>query len=133
MTDKKPPGTTDDIEATRQVLAARRAAATFQRVMIAAAARRLGTRLSSALGTARPVSWQTLLEIEDFVYCQAAVASLDAAVLETFPRLRDSRWLPGDVNVEADLNRDDDDMPVVMLIVRSLRDAATRTDAESAC
>lgn len=34
MTDKKAPGTTDDIEATRQVLAARRAAAMFQRVMI---------------------------------------------------------------------------------------------------
>lgn len=132
MTDKKAPGTTDDIEATRQVLAARRAAAIFQRVMIAAAGRRLGTRLSSALGSARPVSWQTLLEIEDSVYGHSAIASLDTAVLETFPRLRDSRWLPGDVADEADLNRDEDDMPVVMLIVRSLRDAATQTDVESA-
>jgi hypothetical protein len=133
MTDKKAAGTTDDIEATRQVLAARRAAATFQRVMIAAAGRRLGTRLSSAFGTARPVSWQTLLEIEDAVYANPAITSLDAAVLETFPRLRESRWLPGDTGDEADLNRDEDDWPIVMLIVRSLRDAATQTDAESAC
>lgn len=132
MTDKRATGTTADIEATRQVLAARRAAATFQRVMIAAAGRRLGTRVSSAFGTARPVSWQTLLEIEDSVYGHPAVASMDATVLETFPRLRDSRWLPGDVEVEADLNRDDDHMPVVMLIVRSLRDATTQTDVESA-
>ncbi|MEQ5844280.1 DUF2471 domain-containing protein (plasmid) [Paraburkholderia acidicola] len=130
MTDSKAPGTTDDIEATRQVLAARRAAATFQRVMIAAAGRRFGTRLSSALGTARSVSWQTLLEIEDSVYGNPAVMSLDSAVLETFPRLRDSRWLPGDTGDEADLNRDEDDMPIVMLIVRSLRDAATQADAE---
>ena len=133
MTDKKAPGTTDDIEATRQVLAARRAAAMFQRVMISAAGRRLGTRLSSTLGNARPVTWQTLLEIEDSVYLHPTIASLDAAVLETFPRLRDSRWLPGDTADEADLNRDEDDWPIVMLIVRSLRDAATQTDAESAC
>lgn len=101
--------------------------------MIAAAGRRLGTRMNNAFGTARPVSWQTLLEIEDAVYAHPAIKSLDAAVLETFPRLRESRWLTGDPGEEADLNRDEDDWPVVMLIVRSLRDAATRTDAESAC
>lgn len=131
MSDRKEQGTTADIEATRQVLAARHAASTFQRLMIAAAGRRLGARPGGPFGTVRPVSWQTLLDIEDAVYGNPAVITMDVAVLETFPRLRDSRWLPVETGDEADLNRDEEDMPVVMLIVRALRDAASHVDTEA--
>uniref|UniRef100_UPI003BEEF22A DUF2471 domain-containing protein n=1 Tax=Burkholderia arboris TaxID=488730 RepID=UPI003BEEF22A len=101
----------------------RHAAATLQTALIDAAREQLGVRVTTASALGWPITWGELLTIERRAFTRSSVQACDPAALKIFPRLVGSRWLNPGLSVEADLNRDDDDLPVVILIVRAMREA----------
>ncbi|MDN7919199.1 DUF2471 family protein [Burkholderia gladioli] len=115
-----PARSTDDALLTR---AYRLAAAVLERAMLRAIDARLASRLVDDCGKLRPLQWQTLLDIETVAYLDPVVAEIDPALRDAVPRLRGSHWMPADLNAEVDLLRDDDGMPLVMLVVRAVQRA----------
>lgn len=68
-----------------------------------------------------PWCWWELLEIEDQTFGDLGFQGRhEPEILASFYRLRDSRLLPADLDTPIDWDRDDDEMPAVVLVVRSL-------------
>ncbi|MEX3630062.1 MAG: DUF2471 family protein [Burkholderia sp.] len=101
----------------------RHAAAALQIALIDAARERLDVRVTTVSALGWPITWGELLTIERRAFARSSVQACDPTVLEIFPRLENSRWLNPGLSVEADLNRDDDDLPIVIMIVRAMRNA----------
>jgi hypothetical protein len=73
--------------------------------------------------------WWELIEIEDQVFGDLGFQGRHAPeILASFYRLRDSRLLPADLDSPIDLDRDDDEMPAVVLVLRNLVRAEAMTD-----
>ncbi|WP_323123797.1 DUF2471 family protein [Burkholderia alba] len=100
----------------------RRAATALQIALVSAARERLGARVTQTVALGWPITWGELLEVERRAFARSSLQVL-AAVLDSFARLENSRWLNSGLDVEADLMRDDDDLPVVVLIVRAMRES----------
>lgn len=110
----------------------RRAATALQTALVSAARDRLGARVTQISALGSPITWGELLEVERRAFARSSFQVFDPIVLDIFARLENSRWLNPGLDAEADLIRDDDDLPVVMLIVRAMREAVREmSDAPS--
>ncbi|WP_233875105.1 DUF2471 family protein [Paraburkholderia adhaesiva] len=73
--------------------------------------------------------WKELLEIEDQTFGDLGFQGRHPPeLLASFYRLRDSRLLPADLDAPVDWDRDDDEMPAVVLVVRGLVQAEAMID-----
>ncbi|MCC8405259.1 DUF2471 domain-containing protein [Paraburkholderia sp. MMS20-SJTN17] len=73
--------------------------------------------------------WRELVEIEDQTFGDLGFQGRHAPeILASFYRLRDNRLLPADLHAPLDWDRDDVEMPAVVLVVRGLVRAEAMID-----
>ncbi|WP_343676929.1 DUF2471 family protein [Paraburkholderia heleia] len=115
-------GDTDEVD-PETGRALQRAGQELQQLIVRIARRYVDRHRSSRRNHGREAAWcwWELLEIEDQTFGDLGFQGRHAPeILASFYRLRDSRLLPADLNAPVDWDRDEDEMPAVVLIVRSL-------------
>ncbi|ACR28271.1 DUF2471 family protein [Burkholderia glumae] len=98
-----------------------RAQQDLQQVLVALARRAFGPRRGSPFGELRGPSWGMLLAIEARAFGDPGLrARHDPAVLATLPRLAGRRGIEDELDAEANLRADDDDLPLVIGVAAAL-------------
>ncbi|WP_233836943.1 DUF2471 domain-containing protein [Paraburkholderia sp. ZP32-5] len=99
----------------------RSASLDLQQIIATVAGRHLGNGRRSYSNGAQVPTWRTLLTIDEQVFENRGFrARHNETVRSTFVRFEDSRLSGIDLDEPVDWRRDDDDLPVVYLLVRAL-------------
>ncbi len=108
----------EQMEAQRTRL---RATQDLQQVLVALARRAFGPRRGSPFGELRGPSWGMLLAIEARAFNDPGFrARHDPALLASLPRLAARRDIESELDLEANLRIDDEDMPLVIGVAAAL-------------
>jgi Protein of unknown function (DUF2471) len=110
-----------DINPVALERALRSASLDLQQIIATVAGRYLDTGRRRHSSGARLPTWRTLLTIDEQVFeNRGFTARHNETVRSTFVRFEDSRLSGMDLDEPVDWRRDDDNLPVVYLLVRAL-------------